>query len=341
MGSSRVDQVEGQEQEKLEAKGNLAAARSESGVSHRPQRGGWWDTLANSEKWAGYTFISPWMIGFLIFTAGPMLVSLALSFTEYDVLRPAQYIGLENYRDMLGDRRLRLSLYNSFYYAILYVPLATIVALALAQLLAGVGGSLAHFFRTAFYVPSVTPAVAVGTLWLWILNPHIGLLNRGLEFLGIPGPGWTTDPAWIKPGIVMMSLWSLGGTVIIYYAALKNVPRSLYEAARIDGASSWQQFRFVTIPMISGAIFFTLIVNTISALQIFTEVYTMYFGQMNSGPAGNAALFYIIYLFRQAFEFLNMGYASAMAWLLFVIILILTVIQLRLSDRWVYYEGGN
>jgi multiple sugar transport system permease protein len=187
----------------------------------------------------------------------------------------------------------------------------------------------------------VTPGVAVGALFLWILNPHIGLLNRGLEALGIPGPGWTTDPVWIKPGIVIMSLWSLGGTVVIYYAALQNVPRSLYEASRIDGASSWQQFRHITLPMISGAIFFTLIVNTIASLQLFTEVYTMYFGQMRSGTASTAALFYVIYLFRQAFEFFNMGYASAMAWVLFVIIMILTAIQLRLSKRWVYYEGGN
>lgn len=332
MGSTRVEESRDEE---------LEALRAESGVEYRSQTGGWFSTLANSEKWAGYAFISPWMIGFVIFTAGPMVASLALSFTRYDVLRPAQFVGLENYQQLIEDPRLRLSLLNSFYYAALYVPLATILSLGLAQLLAGVGGAAANFFRTAFYVPSVTPAVAVGTLWLWILNPHIGLLNRGLELLGIPGPGWTTDPSWIKPGIVMMSLWSLGGTVIIFYAALKNVPRALYEAARIDGASAWQQFRYVTVPMISGAIFFTLIVNTIASLQIFTEVYTMYFGQMQSGTAGSAALFYVIYLFRQAFEFLHMGYASAMAWLLFVIILILTAIQLRLSDRWVYYEGGG
>lgn len=336
-----------EETEQRPADGTRQTADSDSSqtaVGDQPSPVGLWSRiigLADNERWAGYTFISPWFIGFFIFTAGPMVASLALSFTEYDVLRPAEYVGLDNYRQLIEDPRLRLSLFNSFYYAALYVPLATIVALGLAQLLAGVGGKMANFFRTAFYVPSITPAVAVGTLWLWILNPHIGLLNRMLRFLNLGSPGWTTDPAWIKPGIVLMSLWSLGGTVIIYYAALMNVPKPLYEAARIDGASAWQQFRYVTVPMISGAIFFTLIVNTIAALQIFTEVYTMYFGQMQSGTAGSAALFYVIYLFRQAFEFLNMGYASAMAWLLFVIILILTAIQLRLSDRWVYYEGGN
>lgn len=173
-----------------------------------------------------------------------------------------------------------------------------------------------------------------------MLNPRVGLINRGLEVFGIQGPGWTTDPNWIKPGIVLMSLWSVGSTVIIYLAALRNVPNDLYEAANIDGANGWQQFRHVTIPMISGAIFFTLIVNIISSLQIFTEVYTMYFGNQTNNAAASAGLFYNIYLFRQAFEFLNFGYASAMAWLLFVIIMILTFIQLRLSKRWVYYEGG-
>ncbi len=267
-----------------------------------------------------------------------MLASLWLSFTEYDVLNAPEWIGLENYRELLTDPRLSLSLWNSFFYAALYVPLATVVALALALLLNQVTRG-ANFFRTVFYLPSMTPAVAVGALWLWLLNPRVGLVNRGLELLGIPGPGWTTDPDWIKPGLVLMSLWSVGGTVIIYYAALRNVPKNLYEAAQIEGASFWQGFRHVTLPLISGAVFFTLVVNTIYSLQIFAEVYTMFFGRMQSGAGSTAALFYVIYLFRQAFEFLHMGYASAMAWLLFVIILILTLIQLRVSKRWVYYEG--
>jgi multiple sugar transport system permease protein len=213
------------------------------------------------------------------------------------------------------------------------------VALLLALLLNSVG-FLSGFFRTAFYMPSMTPSVAIGTLWLWLLNPYNGLVNQGLELMGISGPGWTTDPQWIKPGIVIMSLWSVGSTVIIYLAALQEVPKVLYEAAEIDGANAIQKFLRITIPMISGTIFFTLVVNTIASLQIFTEVYTMYFGTMESGAASSAALFYNIYLFRQAFQFLHMGYASAMAWLLFVIILILTLIQMRASDRWVYYEGS-
>jgi multiple sugar transport system permease protein len=230
-----------------------------------------------------------------------------------------------------------LSLGNSFYYALLHVPLTIIFALFLAMILNRVGKA-AGFFRTAFYLPSITPAVAVGTLFLWLLNPRVGLVNQGLALIGIEGPGWTTDPNWIKPGIVIMSLWSLGSTVIILLAALRGVPNELYEAANIDGASGWQQFIKITVPLISGSLFFVLIVNTIASLQIFTEVYTMYFGKQQSGPASSAGLFYNIYLFRQAFEFLRMGYASAMAWLLFVIILILTAIQLRVSRRWVYYE---
>lgn len=292
-----------------------------------------------SEILAALGFILPWVVGFVVFTAGPMVGSLILSFTQYDILSAPRWAGLDNYAQLLADPRLRLSLWNSFFYALMFVPLSITFALTLALILNRVGRA-AGFFRTVFYLPSITPAVAIGTLWLWVLNPRVGLVNRGLAVLGIVGPGWTTDPDWIKPGIVLMTLWSVGGTVVIYLAALRNVPAELYEVARLDGAGWWQQFRNVTLPMISGTLFFTIIVNTISALQIFAEVYTMFFGQMRSGPGGTAALFYIIYLFRQAFEFLHMGYASAMAWLLFVIILILTVIQLQMSKRWVYYEGG-
>jgi multiple sugar transport system permease protein len=302
-----------------------------------PQRGRapFW----KSEGFAALFFILPWIVGFVVFTAGPMVASLALSFTDYSILQSPNFIGLDNYSQLLRDPRLRQSLWNSFFYALLYVPLSIILALGLATLLNRVGRA-AGFFRTVFYLPSITPAVAVGTLFLWILNPRIGLVNRALALVGINGPGWTTDPDWIKPGIVLMTLWSLGGTVVIYLAALRNVPAELYEVARLDGANGWQQFRNVTLPLISGTVFFTVIVNTIASLQIFAEVYTMYFGRMNSGAGGTAALFYIIYLFRQAFEFLDMGYASAMAWLLFVIILILTTIQIQASKRWVYYEGG-
>jgi multiple sugar transport system permease protein len=180
----------------------------------------------------------------------------------------------------------------------------------------------------------------VGTLFLLLLNNPNGLVNQSLAAVGIDGPSWLNDPAWVKNGIVLMMLWSIGGTVVILFAAMRNVPVEIYEAARIDGAGAWRQFRHVTLPMISGAIFFCLIINTIASLQLFSEVYTMFYGQQQGQSAGgDSALFYVVYLFRQAFEFLDMGYASAMGWLLFAVIGVITLMQFRLSKRFVYYEG--
>lgn len=298
--------------------------------------------LARREaRWA-VLFLAPWIIGFLIFNVGPMAASLWLSLTEYDVINPPQWRGLDNYRELVQDRMVRKSLGNTVYYTALHVPLAMGVSLALALLLKRVG-RLQGFFRTVFYLPVMTPAVAVGILFLLLLNARDGLINRTLGLFGIDGPSWTTDPSWVMPGIVLMSLWSLGSTVIIYLAALQNVPRELYEAATVDGASAWRQFRHVTLPMISGALFFTLIVNTIASLQMFTEVYTMYFGNRATQGAFNseAAAFYVIYLFQQAFQFLHMGYASALAWLLFIVIMIITYIQVKVGNRFVYYEGDR
>ncbi|MEU4473695.1 sugar ABC transporter permease [Micromonospora sp. NPDC023888] len=298
--------------------------------------------LARREaRWA-YLFLAPWIIGFLIFYAGPMVASLWLSFTEYDVINPPEYTGLDNYRELMSDPAVARSLGNTVYYTALHVPLVMLISLGLALLLKRVG-RLQGFFRTVFYLPVMTPAVAVGILFLLLLNTQDGLINRALGLVGFDGPSWTTDPHWVMPGIILMSLWSLGSTVIIYLAALQNVPRDLYEAAAIDGAGPWARFRSVTLPMISGALFFTLIVNTIASLQMFTEVYTMYFGNRQTQNSFNsdAASFYVIHLFQEAFQFLHMGFASAMAWLLFVIILIITLIQVKLSNRFVYYEGED
>lgn len=295
-----------------------------------------WSALRRTEGFWALLFLSPWIIGFLVFTAGPMVASLLLALTDYDVLNAPDFVGLANFVEMFRDERLVTSLWNTFFYAVLHVPLSMAVALVLAALL-DKATRAAGFFRTVFYLPSITPAVAAGVLWLWLLNPQVGLINRALAVVGISGPGWTTDPQWVKPGLVLMSLWGLGNTVVIYYAALRNVPREMIEAARVDGANAWQQFRFVTLPMISGALFFTLVVGTIAALQLFTEAYTMFFRGQESGVSRDA-LFYVVYLFRQAFEFFRMGYASAMAWLLFLVILAITVVQLRMSKRWVYYE---
>ena len=303
-----------------------ATGRRASGMSRQETRWAW-------------LFLAPWVIGFLVFTGGPMVASLVLSFTEYDVISAPKFTGLDNYRQLMSDPAVAKSLGNTVFYTALHVPLAMAVSLGLALLLQRVGRA-SGLFRTIFYLPVMTPAVAVGILFLFLLNGQTGLINAMLALVGVQGPNWTTDPAWIKPGIVLMSLWTLGSTTIIYLAALNNVPRELYEAARIDGASSWRQFRHITVPMISGALFFTLIVNTIASLQLFAEVYTMYFGnRATQESTTDAALFYVVYLFQQAFQFLHMGFASAMAWLLFLIILAITVLQVRVGNRFVYYEG--
>jgi multiple sugar transport system permease protein len=240
---------------------------------------------------------------------------------------------------MLGDRRAATALFNTIYFTVLFVPLSIVFGLILASMLNRIGGRAAGFFRTAFYLPNVTPAVAVGALFLLLLSNPGGLVNQALGIVGIRGPSWLNDPAWMKNGVILMMLWSIGGTVIIYFAALRNVPKELYEAAKIDGASGWQSFRRITFPMISGAVFFTLVINTIAALQLYAEVYAMFFGARTGGSGSDAVLFFVIYVFRQAFEFFKLGYASALAWVLFVVIGLITLFQFRFARRFVYYEN--
>lgn len=305
-------------------------------AARRPRR---W--AAGSRRELGWVllFLAPWLIGAVVFTFGPMLWSLWLSFTNYDPLSGRQdFIGLANYQAMTGDRRVGAALFNTAIVTLLFVPASMALGLVLASMLNRVGGRAAGFFRTAFYLPNVTPAVAVGALFLLLLANPGGVVNQALAMVGIRGPSWLNDPAWMKNGIVLMLLWSIGGTVIIYFAALRNVPRELYEAARIDGAGPLGTFRHITLPMISGALFFTLVINTTATLQLFAEVYAMFFGA-RTGGGNDAVLFYVIYVFRQAFEFFKMGYASALAWVLFVVIGIITLVQFRVGRRFVYYEG--
>jgi multiple sugar transport system permease protein len=287
-------------------------------------------------RWA-WTFLSPWVAGFLLFTAGPMLISLGLSFTRYDMLKPPSYVGAENYQELFSDPKVGTALTNTLVFAVLSVPLHMVLALALASLLrrAGRGGG---FFRTILYLPVMTPPVALAAMFLLLLNGQTGAINDVLGWFGFTGPNWTTDPAWIKPGLVLMSLWTVGSTTVIYLAALSRVPGELYEAARLDGASPWRQFWHVTLPGISGTVYFTLIVNTIASLQTFTEAYAMFFGTAHSADSqSESAMFYVIYLFQQAFGSLRMGYASALAWVLFVVIAVIAAIQVRLSRRLVHY----
>ncbi|MFD7438412.1 carbohydrate ABC transporter permease [Streptomyces sp. NPDC059861] len=291
------------------------------------------------ETWAAYGFLSPWVFGFLVFTAGPMIASLVLSFTDYDGIGTTHGVGTANYQQLFADPSVAKSLTNTLVFTALRVPLQMALALVLAMLLMKAGRA-SGVFRTIFYLPVMTPPVAIGILFLLLFNGNVGLINEVLGWVGVTGPSWTTDGQWVKPGLVLTSLWSVGSTVIIYFAALRSVPRELYEAAELDGVGRWNRFRHVTVPQISGTLFFTLIVNTIASLQTFTEAYTAFFGSANSQTYSNdAALFYVVYLFQQAFQYLHMGYASALAWLLFLVIVAITLIQARVSKRFVYYEG--
>lgn len=292
------------------------------------------------EAIAGYLFVLPWVIGFLIFTLGAMIYSLVISFSNYDLATDtATPVGFANYQLLLAEPKVVGSLSNTLFYAVLAVPLEILFALFLAMLLNRVGRG-AGLFRTLYYLPKMTPSVATASVFLLLLNGNYGAINQGLAAIGIQGPQWLTDPAWVKPSIVLMTLWTVSGTMIILLAALKNVPRELYEVASLDGAGPVRRFFNITIPMISGAIFFCVIVLSIAALQVFDQAYLLFWrDQTNSSP--ESSLFFGVYLFQQAFRQFNMGFAAAMAWLLFVIILIITLIQVRFGNRLVYYEGDK
>ncbi|MFD5276417.1 carbohydrate ABC transporter permease [Pseudarthrobacter sp. NPDC058362] len=290
------------------------------------------------EALAGYLFISPWILGFTVFMLGAMAYSLVISFSRYnlatDVARPA---GIKNYTLLFEDPKVAVSLGNTLFYAVMAVPLEICVALALALLLNQVGRG-AGFFRTVYYLPKMTPSVATAAVFLLLLNGNTGAINQVLGFFGIAGPQWLIDPAWVKPSIVLMTIWGVSGTMVIFLAALKSVPKELYEVAALDGAGPVQKFFNITLPMISGAMFFNVIVLTIAALQVFDQAYLLFWrDQTNASP--EASLFYGIYLFQQAFREFNFGFASAMAWVLFLIILGISLVQVKLGNRFVYYEG--
>ena len=290
------------------------------------------------EAIAGYLFITPWLVGFLVFTLGAMAYSLYISFSYYNLAknttRPA---GLANYQALIDDPKVALALKNTLFYAVMAVPLEICFALLLAGLLNKVGRG-AGIFRTLYYLPKMTPSVATAAVFFLLLNGNTGAINKGLGLLGINGPQWLIDPNWVKPSIVLMTLWGVSGTMVIFVAALKNVPRELYEVASLDGAGPVQQFFTVTVPMISSAIFFNVIVLTIAALQVFDQAFLLFWRDQNNASP-ESSLFYGVYLFQQAFRQFDFGFAAAMAWLLFVIIMIITAVQVRFGNRFVYYEG--
>lgn len=283
----------------------------------------------------GYLFISPWLLGFLVFTAYPFLRSIYLSFTRYNIVTPPKWVGLANYEMLLTqDDLFWKSALVTIKYAAFAVPIMIVAGVSLALLLnANVRGIAV--FRTIFYLPSIVPIVASSVLFIWLLNPNIGLVNRILGVFGITGPAWLNTAPWAFWSLVMMALWGVGGSMVIYLAGLKDIPRYLYEAATLDGASAWQKLRHVTLPMLTPVIFFNLVMGIIGAFQTFTQAFVM---TPNGGPE-DSTYFYALYLYKRAWVYLDMGYASAMAWMLFLVIVVLTLLVFRTQRRWVHYGG--
>jgi multiple sugar transport system permease protein len=286
----------------------------------------------------GYIFILPWIIGFAVFTAGPLLFSFFASFTNYDITSQMDFIGFANYEELFtGDQLFWTSLYNTLYYVLFSVPLTTVGAIFLSALLNQDVPGL-RFFRTVYYLPAILSGVGVYLLWMQLLEPGSGMVNTVLAWFGIAGPNWLFDPTWTKPALIFMKLWGVGGGMLLYLASMQGVSQSLYDAAGIDGAGRWKQFRYITIPMITPVIFFDMVTSLIGGFQIFQEAYVMSNGE--GGPV-NSMLFYNLYMWKKAFEAFDMGYAMAMSWVLFVIVFIITIINLKLAPRWVHYEGED
>ncbi|MDE0672194.1 MAG: sugar ABC transporter permease [Caldilineaceae bacterium] len=290
--------------------------------------------IARRENLEAYLFLLPWIIGFLVLTIGPILASLGLSFTDWQVGLGMNFIGLENFRLMVfEDDLFKKSLGVTFNYSLMALPAGIVVALAMALLLNqkvfGIG-----VFRTIYYLPAVTSGVAVAMLWAWIFNSEFGLLNWALDLINVKGPAWLLEPRWALPAFAVMSLWGAGGLMIIYLASLQAIPQNLYEAAQIDGANVVRQFLHVTLPMLTPTILFNLVVGIIAVFQTFTNAYIM-----TAGGPNFATYFYVLHLYNNAFGYARMGYASALAWVLFVIVLVMTLAVLRTSQYWVFYSG--
>jgi multiple sugar transport system permease protein len=285
----------------------------------------------------GLLFASPWLVGLTVFSAYPILASLYFSLCNYDGIRAPYYVGLHNYQKMLfHDELFWKALFNTLYMVVFGVPLSIFGALAIALLLNQKVKGIA-LYRTIYYLPSVVPIVASSILWLWLLNPDIGLVNIGLQHLGIKNPpAWLGDPFWSKPALLLMGLWGVGGGMVIFLAALQNVSPTLYEAAALDGAGATKKFWNVTLPMITPVILFNLITALIGTFQYFTQAYVM----TDGGPQ-DSTTFYALRLFNSAFQDFHLGYASTMAWVLFLITLICAIVVFRSSLGWVYYEGDS
>ncbi len=291
--------------------------------------------------WLGMLFISPWLIGFLLFNVYPILSAIYYSFTDYSVFTKPEWVGLKNYIDIFNDKLIWKSLWNTAYVTVIGLPLGLAASLGLALLLHQKVKGL-PFFRTVFYLPTVVPIVASAMLFMWVLNPEYGLLNIALNAFGIQGPSWLTDPRFTKLSLILMDVWRCGGTMIIFLSALESVPDTFYEAAELDGANAWTKFWKITIPYISPTIQFTTIMGLISSFQYFTQAFV--FGSVSQSsaltPGGpqNSLLFYSLYLYQQGFSYLNMGYASAMALILFVIVMVVSFFALKFMEKRINYD---
>ena len=289
---------------------------------------------ARREEREFYLFIGLWLLGFIVFYLGPIVASFFISFTEWTMLRPPTWIGVANYAKLLGaDKLFWKALFNTAYYVVFSVPLQVAAGLGLAILLNQKVQAL-PLFRTFFYIPSLITGVSVAVIWSWLLNPQFGLINHALALVGIEGPEWLFNTKTAMPAMIMMSLWGVGGGMVIYLAGLQGIPEHLYEAAEIDGAGALGKFRHVTIPMMTPTIFFNLSMGVIGSFQTFAQFFLMTRG----GPA-NATMTLVLYLYRNAFEYFRMGYASSLAWILFLILVALTLIQFWGARYWVYYEA--
>jgi multiple sugar transport system permease protein len=291
--------------------------------------------MKRNEAIAGLIFVLPWIISLLVFTAYPVLASFYYSFTQYSIIQEPKWIGLENYVSMFTtDPAFRVSVYNSAYYAFLAVPLGLMSSLGLALLLnmkvRFIGG-----YRTLFYMASLTPPVAATIIFIIMFQPRGGLINGILGFFGIAGPAWFTDPDWAKPGLIILSLWGVGASSLIFLAGLKDIPYELIEAASIDGANAWTRFWKITIPLLTPIILYNLVTGIIASFQVFTSA--MVIGGTTGRPQ-ESLLMYFVHLYRNAFRYFNMGYASAMAVVLFIFVLIITILIFKSTNRWVFYE---
>jgi multiple sugar transport system permease protein len=311
----------------------MANASNVSQIQATPRKSRFKMSMRQREALFGYIFLSPWLIGFIAFMLGPMLASLFLSLTTYKMIQPPTWIGLDNYVRMVGDDLVWHSLQVTATFTLVAVPMGMILAMAVAVLLnqklvaSGV-------FRTIFYLPSIISGVAIALVFAWIFNYRFGIINYFLSLVNIEGPNWLGSPRYSLSAFILMSMWGIGGNVVVYLAGLQGVPVSLHEAATIDGANAWVRFWRISLPLMTPVILFTLIMGVIGSFQTFTQAYIMTGG----GPA-NSTLFYLLYLYKNAFNWFEMGYASSLAWLLFLIIMVLTVILWSTSARWVYYEG--